>query len=144
MCVSYNLNNLFLLTVYWWGGDTDKSQERIIGKRKHLWLWSQSVRDMKYEWGGEIGAFSWMEESCRWIFWKNLLLCWYDWYDNMTMQWWHRDLIFSYLLSKLSTTVKVASSNTSCLVAHAWFFRLLMKGIFDPYVLWSFGKKLIS
>ena len=30
----------------------------------------------------------------------------------------------------------VASSNTSCLDAHAGFFRLLMKGIFDPYV-WS-------
>ena len=30
---------------------------------------------------------------------------------------------------------KVASSNTSCLEALAGFFRLLMKGIFDPYVL---------
>ena len=30
---------------------------------------------------------------------------------------------------------KVASSNMSCLKAHAGFFRLLMKGIFDPYVL---------
>ena len=30
---------------------------------------------------------------------------------------------------------KVASSNTSCLEAHAGFFRLLMKGIFGPYVL---------
>ena len=30
---------------------------------------------------------------------------------------------------------KVASSNTSCLEAHAGFFRLLIKGIFDPYVL---------
>ena len=39
---------------------------------------------------------------------------------------------------------KVASSNTSCLEAHAGFFRLLMKGIFDPYVLWPFDKKLIS
>ena len=29
---------------------------------------------------------------------------------------------------------KVASSNTSCLEAHAGFFRLQMKGIFDPYV----------
>ena len=39
---------------------------------------------------------------------------------------------------------KVASSNTSCLEEHAGFFRLLMKGIFDPYVLWPFHKKLIS
>ena len=30
---------------------------------------------------------------------------------------------------------KVASSNMSCLEAHAVFFRLLMKEIFDPYVL---------
>ena len=30
---------------------------------------------------------------------------------------------------------KVASSNTSRLEAHAGFFILLMKGIFDPYVL---------
>ena len=30
---------------------------------------------------------------------------------------------------------KVASSNTSRLEAHIGFFRLLMKGIFGPYVL---------
>ena len=30
---------------------------------------------------------------------------------------------------------KVASSNMSRLEAHTGFFRLLMKGIFDPYVL---------
>ena len=30
---------------------------------------------------------------------------------------------------------KVASSNTSRLEAHEGFFRLPMKGIFDPYVL---------
>ena len=30
---------------------------------------------------------------------------------------------------------KVVSSNTSCLEAHAGFFRLLMKGIFNPYLL---------
>ena len=33
------------------------------------------------------------------------------------------------------TYCKVASSHTSCLEAHRDFFRLLMKGIFDPYVL---------
>ena len=38
---------------------------------------------------------------------------------------------------------KVVSSNTSRLEAHAGFFKLLMKGIFDPYVLWPFVKKLI-
>ena len=30
---------------------------------------------------------------------------------------------------------KVTSCNSSCLEAHAGFFRLIMKGIFDPYVL---------
>ena len=39
---------------------------------------------------------------------------------------------------------KVASSNTTCLGAHAGFFKLLIKGIFDHYVLWPFDKKLIS
>ena len=39
---------------------------------------------------------------------------------------------------------KVASSNMSHLEAHAGFFRLLMKRIFDPYVLCPFDKKLIS
>ena len=38
----------------------------------------------------------------------------------------------------------VASSNTSRLEAHTGFFRLLMKGIFYPYVLWPFDKELIS
>ena len=38
---------------------------------------------------------------------------------------------------------KVTSSNTSCLEAHAGLFRLLMKGIFDPYVLGPYDKKLI-
>ena len=37
---------------------------------------------------------------------------------------------------------KVASSNTSRLEAHIGFFRLLMKGIFYPYV--PFDKKMIS
>ena len=31
----------------------------------------------------------------------------------------------------------------SRLEAHEGFFRLLMKGIFGPYVLWPFDKKLI-
>ena len=38
---------------------------------------------------------------------------------------------------------KVVSSNTSHLEAHAGIYGLLMKGIFDAYVLWPFGKKLI-
>ena len=46
--------------------------------------------------------------------------------------------------SHLTRYRKVASSNTSCLEAHAGFFRLIMKGIFNPYVLWPFDKKLIS
>ena len=39
---------------------------------------------------------------------------------------------------------KVASSNMSRLEAHAGFFRLPMKGIFDPYEPWPLDKKLIS
>ena len=39
---------------------------------------------------------------------------------------------------------KVASSNMSRLEAHEGFFRYLMKGIFDPYVLLPFDEKLIS
>ena len=40
---------------------------------------------------------------------------------------------------------KVAISNKSRLAAHAGFFGLLMKGIFNSYVLlWPFDKKLIS
>ena len=41
------------------------------------------------------------------------------------------DYFMQYLVK---TYRKVASSNTSCLEAHAGFFRLLMKGIFDLYV----------
>ena len=37
----------------------------------------------------------------------------------------------------------VASRSTSRLVTCLGLYRLLMKGIFDPYVLWPFGKKLI-
>ena len=39
---------------------------------------------------------------------------------------------------------KVTSSNLSHLETHAGFFRLLMKGIFDPYVLGPFDEKFIS
>ena len=38
---------------------------------------------------------------------------------------------------------KIASSNTSRLEAQVGFFRMLMKGIFGPYVLWPLDKKLI-
>ena len=47
-------------------------------------------------------------------------------------------LSFIYILlshKKFYRYRKVASSNMSRLEAHAGFFRLLMKGIFDPYVL---------
>ena len=53
-------------------------------------------------------------------------------------------ILRSYNLFNHSWYRKIASSNTSHLEAHASFFRLLMKGIFDPYVLWPFDKKLIS
>ena len=56
------------------------------------------------------------------------------------------ELIFlnEIFFRKIFRYCKVASSNTSRLEAHAGFFRLLMKGIFDPYIMWPLHKKLIS
>ena len=54
---------------------------------------------------------------------------------------------YSYILSYYSQQFayqKIANFNTSCLEAHAGIFRLLMKEIFDPYMLRPFNKKLIS
>ena len=48
-------------------------------------------------------------------------------------------LLISSKFLKNMIYLKVTSSNTSCLEAHAGFFRFLMKGIFDPYVLWPFN-----
>ena len=46
------------------------------------------------------------------------------------------EVTFNHILDPINTVYrKVASSNTSRLEAHESFFRLLMKGIFDPYVL---------
>ena len=53
-------------------------------------------------------------------------------------------IIENILFNLLDKYRKVASSNTSRLEAHAGFFRSIMKGILDPYVLWPFDKKLIS
>ena len=41
---------------------------------------------------------------------------------------------------KFLTYRKVVSSNTSCLETYAGFFKLLMKKILDPYVLWLLTK----
>ena len=46
--------------------------------------------------------------------------------------------------SSLNNYRKVLSANTSRLEAHPGFFRLVMEGIFYPYLLWPFDKKLIS
>ena len=54
---------------------------------------------------------------------------WLCWFKNMKTSFEYR---------------KVASSSPSRIEPHAGLFRLLMKGIFDPYVLWTFDKKLIS
>ena len=37
-------------------------------------------------------------------------------------------------IKAITVKLRVLNSNTSHLEAHAGFFRLLMKGIFDPYV----------
>ena len=42
---------------------------------------------------------------------------------------------FTYSLGLLLMYLKVVCSNTSCLEPHPGFYRLLMKGIFDGYVL---------
>ena len=39
---------------------------------------------------------------------------------------------------------KIVNSHMSCLETHVGLYRLLMKGIFGPYVLRPFDKKLIS
>ena len=44
-------------------------------------------------------------------------------------------------IERKSIQRKVASTSLSCFEAHAGLFRLLMKGIFDDYVLRPFGKK---
>lgn len=36
----------------------------------------------------------------------------------------------------------MASSRPSCLVAHPFFFKLVMKGQFDAYVLWSLAQRI--
>ena len=43
----------------------------------------------------------------------------------------------------VSNYLIVASTNLSRFKVHAGLFRLLMKGIFDPYLLWPFCKTLI-
>ena len=52
-------------------------------------------------------------------------------------------LFHAFVFEKDTIYCKVARFNSSRLEAHADFFSLLMKGIFDPYVLWHFEKKLI-
>ena len=54
--------------------------------------------------------------------------------------------VFCLVQNTILAYHKVASSNTSRLEAHAGSgsFRLFVKGIFDPYALWPFPKKLIS
>ena len=45
------------------------------------------------------------------------------------------DVLVTVPSAKIVKYRKVASSNMSRLEAHVGFFRLLMKGIFEPYVL---------
>ena len=51
-------------------------------------------------------------------------------------------LMCTYLCLKVIYR-KLASSNLSHLEAHAGFFRLLMKEIFNPYILLPIDKQLI-
>ena len=60
----------------------------------------------------------------------------------MLLQWCCRERVARALLEsgwsereQIEKYRKVVSSNMSRVEAHAGFFRLLMKGIFDPYIL---------
>ena len=44
---------------------------------------------------------------------------------------------------KLDTVYVVASISLSCFEAYAGLFRLIVKGIFDAYVLWAFDENFI-
>ena len=76
----------------------------------------------------------------------------FEWAENMAVQARSKKLSgkqiccatkwFLWKLDNLSHLYKrVASSNTSCLEPHPDFYGLLMKRIFDAYVLWLFDKK---
>jgi hypothetical protein len=70
-----------------------------------------------------------------------------SWISNLLFLWFLISIvlcIFSDVKRNWGEYRKVTSSNMSRLEAHAGFFRLLMKGNFDPYLLWPFDKKLIS
>ena len=53
-------------------------------------------------------------------------------------------LIYQLKISSKSHTIKLRVLTRLVLEAHSGFFRLLMKRIFNPYVLWPFDKTLIS
>ena len=56
----------------------------------------------------------------------------------------HSGAFWRYFVRKTVTYRKVVSSNTSRLEAHTAIFWLLMKGMFDLYVMLPFDKELIS
>ena len=74
-------------------------------------------------------------KSCGWLFLWNRIWC-LGWCGLVWAIWaiWAVETKFLYFYNYC----KVTSSNTSRLEAHAGFFRLLLKRIFDPYVLWPF------
>ena len=51
--------------------------------------------------------------------------------------------IDNLIASKVYEYCIVTSTSASRIEAHAGLFRTLMKGIFNPYVLWPLDKKLI-
>ena len=76
----------------------------------------------------------------------------FEWAENMAVQARSKKLSgkqiccatkwFLWKLDNLSHLyIRVASSNTSCLEPHPDFYGLLMKRLFDAYVLWLFDKK---
>ena len=76
-----------------------------------------------------LGHTNWAGKFwCTWgIFGKAISPIWH--YESLV----HGKMDLVVLVFRPNTYHKVASSNTSRLEVHAGFFRLLMKGIFDPY-----------
>ena len=87
----------------------------------------------------KLGTYSYHKVKAK-VIYKNIINRTLKSLNNKTKAYFQ-----SNLHSDCTNYRKVASSNTSHLEAHAGFFRLLMKGIFDPYMYCDhLTQKLIS
>ena len=75
--------------------------------------------------------------------WKCSNLCWFFISITNSMNF-NADFIRAYLSSPRGITYPmVANASPSLFEAHVGLFRLFMKGIFGPYIMWPFDKKQI-